>query len=101
MLPEKISGMDENLRKDILCALQANDPEKLGKLIFNDLQQGVFNKYPILEMLADEISANGALSVQMTGSGPTLFALFGDRKTMLQAQEFLQQNHRDFRVFTA
>ena len=101
MLPEKISAMDENLRKDILSALQTNDPEKLGKLIFNDLQPGVFNKYPILEILAGEISANGALSVQMTGSGPTLFALFGDRKTMLQAQETLQGKHSDFRVFTA
>ena len=101
MVPEKISAMNENLRKDILCALQKNDPEKLGKLIFNDLEQGVFDKYPILKILAGETSANGALSVQMTGSGPTLFALFGDRKTMLQAQETLQQAHSNFRIFTA
>ena len=59
------------------------------------------NQDALLEMLAKETAANGALSVQMTGSGPTLFALFGDRKTMLQAQETLQQTHSNFRIFTA
>ena len=101
MPPEKISSMDENLRLDILRSLQNNDPEKLGKLIFNDLEAGVFNKYPVLEMLSAEIKANGALSVTMTGSGPTLFALFGDRKTMQTAQQTLQQTHNNFKVFTA
>ena len=101
MPPEKISSMDENLRLDILRSLQNNDPEKLGKLIFNDLEAGVFNKYPILEMLAEDIKSNGALSVTMTGSGPTLFALFGDRKTMQTAEQTLQQKHSSFRVFTA
>ncbi|MBO5923795.1 MAG: 4-(cytidine 5'-diphospho)-2-C-methyl-D-erythritol kinase [Lentisphaeria bacterium] len=101
MLPEKISPMCANLRLDILNALKNNDPEKLGKLIFNDLQDGVFNKYPVLEMLSDEIKAHGALSVLMTGSGPTLFALFADCKTMKTAEQSLQAAHSECKVFTA
>lgn len=101
MLPEKISAMDETLRSDILNALQNNDPEKLGKLIFNDLQDGVFNKYPILDMLSEEIKSHGALSVMMTGSGPTLFALFADRKTMQAAEQALQAAHSECKVFTS
>ena len=100
MPSNKISAMSETLRNDILAALQNNDPEKLGKLIFNDLQEGVFNKYPILEMLAGEISSTGALSVLMTGSGPTLFALYSNRETLKQAQNALQSQHPEFKVFT-
>ena len=69
-------------------------------LIFNDLQDGVFNKYPLLEVLADEIKSHGALSVMMTGSGPTLFALFADRKTMQSTGEALQQTYSEYKIFT-
>ena len=100
MPPEKISPMDDDLRSNILKSLQENDPEKLGKLLFNDLQDGVFNKYPLLEVLADEIRSHGALSVMMTGSGPTLFALFADRKTMQSTGEALQQTYSEYKVFT-
>ena len=100
MPSNKISAMSETLRNDILAALQNNDPEKLGKLIFNDLQEGVFTKYPILEMLAGEISSTGALSVLMTGSGPTLFALYSNRETLKQAQNALQSQHPEFKVFS-
>ena len=100
MPSNKISAMSETLRNDILAALQNNDPEKLGKLIFNDLQEGVFNKYPILEMLSQEISSTGALSVLMTGSGPTLFALYSNRETLKQAQNALQSQHPEFKVFS-
>ena len=42
----------------------------------NDLAPAVFRKFPLLEMLRDELYCNGAQLVQMSGSGPSLFALF-------------------------
>ena len=51
MDPACIAPMDENLRSDILASLHGNDVEKLARLIFNDLQAGVFHKYPLLKLL--------------------------------------------------
>lgn len=101
MPPEKISAVSDVLRQEIFAALRTGDAEKLVRLIFNDLQDGVFAKYPILPLAADKIRASGALSVLMTGSGPTLFALYPDRKSLETAQAALSCELSNFRVFAA
>ena len=99
--PEKITPMSDVLRNEIFSALQNNDVEKLAGSIFNDLQDGVFHKYPILEIAAGKIRSSGALAVQMTGSGPTLFALYPDRQSMEKAQTQLEECLPNFRIIAA
>lgn len=42
----------------------------------NDLAPALFEKFPLLGMIKDALSEYGALAVQVSGSGSSLFALF-------------------------
>ena len=101
MLPETVSPLAPGLKTDLLNALRTADLEKISALIFNDLQPGVFNKYPILEILAQRMTQAGAMRVLMTGSGPTLFGIFADSKSRAQAQSELQAAYPEYRIIPA
>lgn len=45
----------------------------------NDLERGLFCSYPVLEEIKRELAQTGADIVRLSGSGPTLFALYRDR----------------------
>lgn len=101
MLPGTVSPLAPGLKTDLLNALRTADLEKISALIFNDLQPGVFNKYPILEILAQRMTQAGAMRVLMTGSGPTLFGIFADSKSRAQAQSELQAAYPEYRIIPA
>lgn len=44
----------------------------------NDLERALLTSYPILDKVRDELIKTGADIVRLTGSGPTIFALYGD-----------------------
>ncbi|MBE6358851.1 MAG: 4-(cytidine 5'-diphospho)-2-C-methyl-D-erythritol kinase [Lentisphaerae bacterium] len=72
-----------HMAKELICP---DDPEEKaafysGKANWrtfccNDLAPALMKKFPLLEILQEQLYAAGALTVQVTGSGPTLFALF-------------------------
>ena len=45
-------------------------------LLINDFEKPVFEKYPELEKLKQDLYQHGAVYVSMTGSGSALFGLF-------------------------
>lgn len=45
----------------------------------NDLERGIFCSYPVLEEIRHKLAMTGADVVRMSGSGPTLFALYRDK----------------------
>lgn len=45
----------------------------------NDLERGLCYSYPVLEEIKRELAKTGADVVRLSGSGPTLFALYRDR----------------------
>jgi 4-diphosphocytidyl-2-C-methyl-D-erythritol kinase len=47
--------------------------------LYNALEQPVFAKYPLLQMLSERLKAAGALGVLLSGSGASLFAMAGSR----------------------
>ncbi len=98
LAPETIGVMDDARRATIFTALRAGDWPELGRALFNDLQAGVFAKYPLLALLAEEMRRRGALSVNMTGSGPTLFALFASAAAAREARTDLAARYPEFRV---
>jgi len=97
----QIGAMDDAVRQEIFSALRSGDLEKLAAHIFNDLQSGVFHKYPLLEMLAGSMERTGALKVLMTGSGPTLFAIYPDKQSRAAAAGELAGRFPDFKVIEA
>jgi 4-diphosphocytidyl-2-C-methyl-D-erythritol kinase len=44
--------------------------------IFNDFENSIFNKYPLLETIKNEFYKQGALYASMSGSGSAMFGIF-------------------------
>ncbi len=62
----------------VVTGLQRGDPERVAAGLFNALAPTVFAKYPLLEDIKKVLERQGALGVQLTGSGSTLFAVVRD-----------------------
>lgn len=50
--------------------------EKWKGLLKNDFEKGIFEKYPQLNEIKNNLYKNGALYASMTGSGSTVFGIF-------------------------
>jgi 4-diphosphocytidyl-2-C-methyl-D-erythritol kinase len=46
------------------------------KLLKNDFEYSVFNKYPAIKEIKDKLYSLGALYASMSGSGATVFGIF-------------------------
>ena len=65
-------------------------PRPYGRsLLGNDLQPPCLEQRPVLEGLLRRLSGAGAATVMMSGSGPTVFGVFDDRRTALSAAKAL------------
>ena len=64
--------------QELIDALRRRDYESAARSMRNDLEHALFVKLPLLVVLRDLLQANGALRVMVSGSGPTLLALFRD-----------------------
>lgn len=62
----------------VVSGLEQGVPAQVAAGLYNALQATVFQKYPLLELIKNKLAAAGALGVQLTGSGSTLYALVQD-----------------------
>lgn len=62
--------------EELIDALRRRDCEAAAQFMRNDLEHALFVKFPLLVVLRDFLLAAGALRVMVSGSGPTLLALF-------------------------
>jgi 4-diphosphocytidyl-2-C-methyl-D-erythritol kinase len=62
----------------LLRALGQNDLPHVGQCLFNSLEAPSITKFPVLRLLKDAMLAGGAMGALMSGSGATVFGLFGD-----------------------
>jgi 4-diphosphocytidyl-2-C-methyl-D-erythritol kinase len=82
--PDAYRWWDEGERRSgpdpagLLDAARAGDAERLGPLLFNDLEAPVFAQHADLERTRDELIDAGALGAVMSGSGSSLAALARD-----------------------
>ena len=63
---------------ELINALRQRDFESAARFMRNDLEHALFVKFPLLAILRDFLLEQGALRVMVSGSGPTLLALFRD-----------------------
>ena len=64
--------------------------EKMGKFLRNDLERPALELLPIIATLKERLREAGASGVLMTGSGPTVFGLFGTEAEAQQAARDLK-----------
>ena len=62
----------------VVSGLEQGVPAQVAAGLYNALQPAAFRKYPLLELIKNKLAAAGALGVQLTGSGSTLYALVQD-----------------------
>ena len=63
---------------ELIDALRSRDFESAAQFMRNDLEHALFDKFPLLVLLRHFLLEQGALRVMVSGSGPTLLALFRD-----------------------
>lgn len=72
-LPGELIGEDDpDFRRDFAAGRQIS----WQQFCRNDLAPALIKKFPLLDMLRGKLLSCGALAVQISGSGPSLFALF-------------------------
>jgi 4-diphosphocytidyl-2-C-methyl-D-erythritol kinase len=73
----------------VQAALEAGKPPSFDDL-HNGLERCVLQRYPEVARAREDMLKTGARHVQLSGSGPSLFAFFADLAPALHAQQQLQ-----------
>lgn len=69
----------------LLQGLKEQDLSKVASSMGNVLESVTIEKYPIIETIKDAMKEAGALNAMMSGSGPTVFGIFDNRKVAKDA----------------
>ena len=79
--------------EEMIRALQASDLKRIGSLLCNVFEPIVEAEHPELSHIRSVLISQGALGASMTGSGPTMFALFDDRSRAEEAARILHRTY--------
>jgi 4-diphosphocytidyl-2-C-methyl-D-erythritol kinase len=60
-------------------------PEAISKVLMNDLEEVVSEKFPHIYVMKEVLRSQGALGSLMTGSGPTVFGIYADERNATSA----------------
>ena len=80
---EKIDSYDDYRRPDteqVINGLRSRSIQTMAKGMGNVLEEVSLNDYPVLKELKEQLRDYGAVAAQMSGSGPTVFGIFTDRR---------------------
>lgn len=75
----------------IIDGLQKDDIKKVAENMGNVLEEVMIPEFPVLDEIKKEMMGNGALGSMMSGSGPTVFGIFDDRKLAKAAAAKIQE----------
>ncbi len=75
----KVLTSDEGIYRNMASVLAGEPVGRPVLPVFNSLQDTVFRKYPLIEMLAATLLETGACGVLVSGSGGTVFGFAHDR----------------------
>lgn len=71
----------------LLDDLKAQDLHKIANDMGNILESVTIPKYPVIAQIKEKMMESGAINAMMSGSGPTVFGLFEDKKTAYEAKQ--------------
>ncbi len=76
----------DRLLKDI----RRRNLKRMASHMGNILEDVTVKEYPVITQIKEHLKGHGALNAMMSGSGPTVFALFGEREKAKQAADALR-----------
>ena len=74
----------------MLECLKHKDLDGICDRLENVLETVTTKEYPVIEKVKKHLMDQGAMGALMSGSGPTIFAIFKDKKTADNALESLR-----------
>lgn len=77
-----IDGMIRDIEKGDLYSMTSK--------MANVFEPGIIASYPVIQEIKDVMEEQGALKAMMSGSGPTVFGIFDDKKKMRKAASMLR-----------
>jgi len=72
---------------ELISALRESDFARAANCLKNDLEAAVIRKFPVLQMIREEFLRLKACRVLVTGSGPTMFAMFRNSSARDEAEK--------------
>ena len=69
----------------IIRAIEAQDVVRIAQSMGNVLENVTVPLYPVIETIKQDMLSHGAINAMMSGSGPTVFGIFRDRRTAKEA----------------
>ena len=82
-------------------AIQENDSNKMIKNMGNVLESVTIPAYPVIDEIKQCMMENGALGAMMSGSGPTVFGIFSNKKDATKAKEIIKERQIAKLVYVA
>jgi 4-diphosphocytidyl-2-C-methyl-D-erythritol kinase len=97
-LDQTLLFMNDIERKNISQELIKNKSaiKKMSCYLYNDFSIVAKNKYPIIEALEKATLSFGAIGASITGKGPTVFGIFQNKESALEARKILKKYHPQF-----
>jgi 4-diphosphocytidyl-2-C-methyl-D-erythritol kinase len=88
LLPE-LTKRDNNIK--LFCqALETQDFKSIALMMRNDLELPVIREFQVIGEIKDRLLVMGAEASLMSGSGPTVFGVFGSREKAKDAAEAMR-----------
>lgn len=77
--------------KHTISALKEGDEDLAVMGLFNSLQDTVFEKYPLIQIIAENLRKAGASGVLLSGSGASVFGMARDERHACEIRERVRQ----------
>lgn len=71
----------------------------LCQTLMNDLATVTEKKYPIVSKIKETLTKRGAMAAQMSGSGPSVFAIFATLQDAEKVLVYLKAHHANWRCY--
>lgn len=76
----------------VLEGLERQDLKKIASSMGNVLERVTVEEYPVIEEIKEMMKENGALNAMMSGSGPTVFGLYSDKRMAKKAAQKIKES---------
>lgn len=99
---QKLDSLEVTQHPDIdrlIEGLNQGDLSKIADSMGNVLEQVTIEDYPVIEQIKNEMKEHGAIGAMMSGSGPTVFGIFKDRRTAKEAKKAIQDKRLALQVY--
>lgn len=104
MVYEKLDAQEITEHPDIdgiIEGLENQDLHKVAASMGNVLELVTIEEYPVIEEIKNVMKEQGALNAMMSGSGPTVFGIFENRRTARKAQAKLRERKIAKQIYLA